>query len=979
MSSFLHRFGRQRPESEFASWPPPPVPRPVPASFLPTNDAPVLPVQDDLHPQTQKYPRAIIIGLGETGEHVVRQWLEQLSHDPAGSQRWLRVCLIGQDDGGRLPEAQVPVQRLKLTDVRDFVSSVSYRPASLENQRGSVLSLFRTTHNLTQFQGWLDQCLRDLVSDIRVFVVASIADAIIGLLGDILQVLRLRPGQDTPYKNISALLSSETLRPENSLDDAEIYAVMREITRMTTGGIHKLHPLPVASGDVFHSALLDHAFFLGTGSGFPDALDLTSTSFADGPGQALAEFLFTLTHSSADLIWQHFQNVPHSNAVVHTAGIATLYIPVVEIQDYIASRLVNAVFYGERHDRSGEGLLAQSGHPVDNLEKAPILAYRWLNEGPCAHPLFLWLLGINTPGALQSLPDFEVREFAAAFQAQMAYGLSAFLNDPAEVDHLKQARQAIEWLETHFADLNTWLNSAQTVAPNAPVRLNFHDFLHRCRELLAVLKTQVQKWEEVVQLESRRAMPGGALDGIPDWHEAGVPPSLEAARRRQASPISTDWRTLPASSDDVAADWAIEPIAGLINKRRGDAETRLVKSTEGRIRRALIPRGGNAVREVENYYRDTIRPELSQHGLDNSKAFERLRERLAWWVKSIPDQSPELLLVCLPPHCSGAAIPGEACFSPRDVKKLVDTIHDVAALLVGGRRSDLTGNWLREQLRQAVGFLERAALPLLKYAHRGNEAPLYYLVGSTDITERYRGAVFQNPRNTVNELVGEADRFTALTLWDNIFLDSIELMKTAYAAYRPHVKLHLFPQERAAVVYENYFLRQLNLRGVVIPPGLILMLADPQLATLFFQALLGGLITPQPASEGGLRWTLASLGDFDPLPLAAAQTASDGQSLVESLRLFALEKPNDPIMRHELNPAEHFGQESKKFLEVLHQAAYRQRSQADFPQCSNQLLPLIDEWMSREDNAMMRAFAALLAVERHEPVWKDWNKIEETE
>jgi hypothetical protein len=416
----------------------------------------------------------------------------------------------------------------------------------------------------------------------------------------------------------------------------------------------------------------------------------------------------------------------------------------------------------------------------------------------------------------------------------------------------------------------------------------------------------------------------------------------------------------------------------LLKKWRKDAETTLTEAAKGRIRRALTADGGNDLTEVEAYYTDTIRPELSRYGLDNSNAFTRVRERLTWWVDFVPGQQPELLLVCLPPNYPGADdIPVEARFTSREVEKLAEAIHNVACIQAAGCAKDLTQNWFEQRLSHAVGFLERAALPLLKYEHGRDGENLSYLIArDKELSGKYKSFVFQHSGNTViqKELPGgEATRFTAMTLWQAIPLSSIEVVKSAYAAYRHREKLHLYPQERAATLYEDHIRKQSGLRGIIIPPNLTLMLVEPQLVTLFCQAFFGGLIALKPGvHDHPWDWCLEAIGPFGALPLAPGNL-SDPKSLAQALREFTLERPNKPGIKNEINPAEHFGGNRAEFLAMLHDAAYQRRSQR-----SDKLIAQIEDWQCQDDE-FVHAFAALLAAEWKQPMWKDWEYKQETE
>lgn len=162
-----------------------------------------------------KYPPAIVIGLGAAGEQVLRRWLEQLAQDPAGPQDKLRVILVTSELRPALPEGPVPTRQIHLG------AGVAERPRC---RREETHLLFRLSANSKPFRDHLSRCLYELHSRVRVIIVASLAEAIIGLLGDVLQTLRLAASEyaaGNPILSLSALLATETPELAQALDEGK--------------------------------------------------------------------------------------------------------------------------------------------------------------------------------------------------------------------------------------------------------------------------------------------------------------------------------------------------------------------------------------------------------------------------------------------------------------------------------------------------------------------------------------------------------------------------------------------------------------------------------------------------------------------------------------------------------------------------------------------------------------------------------------
>lgn len=961
-------WNRPHTDKKFEHWPEPPPVVPVPMSAINSKDIPELAARTILDTQPTKYPKSIIIGFGETGESVLRQWLGQLAQDHAGPQKFVRVLLFTRREGDDvLPEEHVSAQSWRLiSSDNDNVQVHS------SNLREEIRSIFRQPYHVAWLREWLSDCIQDLDSEIRVYFIASLAEPEISLLGDVMQLLRLFQSRN-PFLSVCALLTTETPHPTEALAVELSYAAIREVARMATGGVHIVEPLPGIPQNVIRAKLMEHIFLIGPGSELPDTLDLMDTPFEQGVGQAMAEALFAFVHPCAKDLWDHVHTIDQPDqAVVHTLGIATLSMPEKALQYYVAARLAYAVLYGERTDRRSEGMFSHGVPGADYSQGARWLATEWLTKEPCAHPLFEWLLNVTDPVAFRSIPHLSV-EFEAAFQAQLAHGISKLLNRNTDGDSLGKARAALEWLFNYLAERETWFSASPSDYPGAPDRLILQELFSRWLATILHLLDQVKIWQSALGLDSKQSEPVGQDTGL--------------SLREGAKPLPgvDDWRS---SAITRASDWRTDAQPGGLSKQettsdtllgdylmtcRQSAENELRKAAGGHIRRSLLADDKGSLLEAEAYYNDTIRPELSQHGMENSDVFKLVRQRLGWWVNLIPGHQPELLLICLPPGLSGPAVPGEARFTAQDIEKFADELLEIAQLQASGFKSDFAGPWFQQQISKHVNFLRNAASPLLAYRREGRDERLLYLISRDQtLSGKYRDVIFRNlPQGKVKELAGgEASRFTALTLWFNIPLRNIAVFHPVMAAHHHRKQLYLYPQERAAAQYESY-LRGKGEGALIIPSKITLALANQQLATLFCQALFGGLITIQRETiSHPWKWTLAAVLDFEPLQLE--QYEPTPKSLWNAFRKFTLEFPNEAGIEQEINPARHFGSQRQAFLGALHEKARFQRKQSKFPQYDNKIKLMIDQWQQEGNDDFTRAFAAILAVELDEPVWNGW-------
>lgn len=895
---------------------------------------------------------ALVIGLGKTGEIVIRQWLRQLGQGSSGNGSSMQALVLDEQEmPNNIP---IPFRYLRLTNVNGIVEGKSKR----EEKR----SLFRQEHNIREFQEWLAGRLGEFQhGGISVILVFSIADPMGALLGDILQILRLQPGSgNNPYLRVSALLTTELPDTQNTLEQRELYAALREITRMSVGGIHPVEKLPGLDQDFVPDSLLDVIFLIGSGSGIPDKLDLSTVPFELGAGQALAEALFTLLHPDGRQVWEHHQN-NNGRAIINTYSIASLVMPGNEMAEYVAARLAMAGVFGEKPGQPGEGFLLE-GETGNIDEFVSSLIRRWFPKGGATHPLFDAILSVTNHAQIQSFPNItKLEEFINAFQTQLSIGLIRFLNGNEKRNHLNTASAALTSLGIHLSKCQDWLQDARNLT-------ELRIFIEECGKIIENLKQQAEAWMTALGNPS-----GAETNSALNW---GVPVTT-ASWANPGTQISSQWQNpnpnLTAGSN--AGNSQSHSLRKMLEDKRIKSEDALNQAGKGQIRRTLtsIDEDEDGLKEVKQFYEESIRPELSQYGMADSEAFRRVRERLAWYVRVSPGQQAKLLLICLPASSSGNNIPLVSYFFHQDIEKLSAAVYMLGYELARVYTPNLSQTWFKKLLDRRVDFLNRASVPLLKYQN-GIEKHSYLFVGNAGITGEYKRKIFPDTYGSVNEIPGaESNRITAMTIWPNISLGSITKARETYKAYKSDSRLHLYAQERNAAILENRIKDSLKLSYEVnIQPNLVMCLSDPQLVTLFCQALFGGIISLEPAQSGiGYSWTLAKLGIFPALALGA--DAKDTPVILEqAFRKFTLELPYPA--NSDGNPADHFGDGKNKFLSLLHQSCW-QRRQQDFPQCDPQLLKNINTaWQSEDEH--VRAFSAILAIELKEPGWEKW-KIEE--
>jgi hypothetical protein len=877
------------------------------------------------------YQKAIVIGLGKTGEIILRQWLHELSLDLSrldNNSPPIRACVINRFE----EPSEFPFRYLRLTEINQV------NPGDRNVQKKFVRSLFIQDHNLNSFRTWLQGCLYDLSEGeegIRVVFVGSLGDPMIGVLGELLHVLN-KTANGNAFQSVVALLAIQS-PPDMAMSTSESYAVLREISRLSVGGTHFVEDLPSLPGNFIKSSMLDQIFLIGTENNPIDYSGSPEATFELGSAQVLSQVLLSLLHPASRLVWDHLHNLSHSgNKVVHTISVASLTMPARKMEAYFSARLVIAAIFGERTDKLEEGVLSRDTNAGRlSLAESASLVRGWFRNGPSPHSFFDLLLSNQINENRKAVLSISNPEgFLPAFQTQLGNGLTSFLNQDNRGD-LQIARDGVSWLYDY---LTSRQSDFASIAVNSP---KFQNFLDRCLEIVRDMRKQLSEWGRVME--------------HPTAHQ-------------------DDNKVVPLGWESPDAQKSVGKVAlwQIFEEKKSIADEALLHSGQGNSRRAVTD-----LDDLDDFYEGTIRPELSQFGMESSSVFLRVRERLAWYVRLVPGESPKLLFVCLPANVSKEAIPDNAYFWHTDVQKLADAIEQLAFEILHAKIINLAPNWFRDLLKKGdrLNFLRRANKPTLNYRN-GSDKLIYLIAGDNVVIEENRRRIFPDTFYSVNPLLsGDAGVITALTIWTNIPLESINQIAEWKQSYQNNFHgLHPYPQEKNAVIYERLARSALGTSVMIdIPTSLSLSLVNSRRVTLFCQALFSGLISLQQGRNGSLMWATEPLGDFPRLDLAPGHK-DKLLGLLEAFNNFTLNLSAESQTQTSLNPLSHFGGGHEDYMQLLLKTSREYRLKSDFPQCDSDLLAKIQhEWLFSDDEDN-RAFAAIFAVELNEPVWKDWNR-----
>jgi len=229
--------------------------------------------------------------------------------------------------------------------------------------------------------------------------------------------------------------------------------------------------------------------------------------------------------------------------------------------------------------------------------------------------------------------------------------------------------------------------------------------------------------------------------------------------------------------------------------------------------------------------------------------------------------------------------------------------------------------------------------------------------------------VFPFGAATANRLeCGEAGQLSAVELRTNIALGEFDEVVEANLSFMPGMG-DSCKQEENAQRYEHLFRVAVGApNGLLrreLPAELTLALHSQQMATIFFQSLICGLVR---SGGGNAGWVVGAVGGFGELSLAA-DGAGGNNSLWHALQVFTVRRPYaGSEVGNALRANTRVG-----YLNALHQAAKAKRLDPAFGAEQTAFLVQIAEWRKgAAADRVLGDFLDMLEVELGNPVWSGW-------
>ena len=952
------------------------------------------PIRSMVGQTTGTYSPAIIIGLGETGEIVLHQWVKQLSEQDSARKQFRLLVLHSNDQNPDWSSDTILTRKINLFPSDSHLPGKKY----LSPREGSQIA-FNQFGPYQSIKNYIIRCIEELRSEIQIFIVGSLCDPIIGTLGNLLQLLGLiRNSDNALLRGIIALLTFDSPASTNKLIPGDIYAALRELSRFTFKGVHMMEPaIGENSSGILDAELLDHIFLIDDSIYRED--ESRPGHFEQTAGQILSETLFVLTHPQGKTIWNHLKNEQAAGAVrtvihspvIHSLGITTLYLPLLELESYITVRLARAALQGERPG-SKEGLFSN----LPDAAQSSTLAHSWMISGPYSHPFFKWLTSVRNTGDLRSIPPID-RECVPIFAKKLAECLNQYLNNPASRGTLGVARGAVQKLLKRVVDVGEMCAGNLPLGVNRKKAQELKLLLSDLASIVDEVQRQISVWLNLLKsnpsldLFQPFELTGSSAPQLNPFEspnqtfpfssgesdnpfESGEVPNLFGSES-----LSPDLLPRPAKSFSLSKGQkrgiAFESLPAFFDRQIAAAVQELAVASGSRFRRSVL-KVDNQDGALESFYLDVARPELSD-SRSESRYFDRIRSRLGWWATVNPQTGQVILFAaCLAHDRPSEADRRFSVFRPNQASELVLAVLQLVESQVQGQAFNVGEEWFLRQVENHIDFLRQAHQAFL-HCHTHQIAALrnekiavrrgYLLFGQTDeqLRERTKHLIFQDLTKENSNWLSwqEKTRLTAFEITTNLPLSSVAQVASAYPAYLQGNFTHLYQQERHAREFEKA-LREINWenRDILLSPQTCLILARKGLVRLFFRAIMAGLIDRVIFTEGYRsfnRWAVIAF--CEKWPEVSLADADEKTSLRQALQAFALDLPCRT--KDVRNPFSAFTQ-NQYLQDLLGEVEKRSKSE-EFKLIRSKLRSeVLPRWQQMgQSDILARDFACLLQVE----------------
>lgn len=897
-----------------------------------------------------RYSPHILVGVGPTGEDVLRHWQKRISQEQNYDYSKIVMAAISSK-----PEQQEinskfdGIQHFSLSRIRADHQTTAVSQRELRRK----LFVEQCATGVMSFRVFLEACLQDLTHDITVVVVGSPTEEDFGVVPEVLnQIHSLKTFQTGTWKQVIGLFSiADSVSSEQKVEMGESYAAIREIGRLSFNAYHIFKKPSITDSDFQQIPLIDSIYLIDNSGGENKPLGPAADLIVIN---RISEALYVLTHPSSKVIWENQQNLVGETAMtrrrsqktlVRTIGISTIEYPIAPLSSYYAIRLVMDVLFGEDNDNDNNALIFPQDDQEISTAEARSLMESWMKGGPNPHPLYGLLLDTEKLSTLPQLPSLH-SSIERAFLAELYFGVMTTLNAKDKRNKLKLCSEGLGILKGHLEKLQKQLGS------------NNRDDLRQLNNLFL-------HWIDVID---------NLLTQIYEWQMAVKP---LAVSRASASHGMMQIGASAAQGDVHIAD--------ILARKLGLAEKQIIDQGESQVSFTAVQQD-----QLEQLFISYIRPDCFDPTLPPSQAYRELRRRVKWWISLDDNAQPTLVIAfCKSGERVLGRLPKEMLYTPTQQLELVDSMVDFTyqMLIFQNSEDNQYERWFKTVEEKAVKHLKQGIKPWLEYVPQPTDKQNNYIIAANpEIGAQYKELAFRfGP--AIDIIPGnEPYRVTCMTIVSDILFSSVSQLQSWKI---PHYlnsssQPHILDPERQARKYEREIrLNQLDgPDGGELSPDVVATLVDPFRVTLFFQLWFSRMISiNQNNQRGSYIWAVQGFSvDSRKYEEVKITDSSDEKvsigSLWQAYQTFVISWMDPkPSLTMSQNSPIHLRNQDQYFRDlhasVKSSATWRNNTQRVARQrtslCLDQLL------IESKREPLYKSFGLIMEIEFRGPEYYGWN------
>ena len=920
---------------------------------------------------------SLIIGLGQTGYDVINKWIQHLDNTFLAASD--EIAFVHINSGTKNREYEDPiidvVKHFNLTISQNGLieSRVSTSPRKKYHQ------LFNQAIFYTPFSEYLQQRISKWAGDYRVYIIGSLSEPIIGMIGDLLYLLNNISIGNVVFraKSYSVFLSFDSTAPQINVDGKDIVASLRELGRFTYKGSHLFPPrVTERFGKVFaHNLLTDIYLFDNSNS---RRAGLGNIGFDFNICTVMAEAIKIFTSQEGQLIWEDIANVQTQTSnmineimepVVSTISVSALYVPISLLREYIKARLARSVLMGERD----QGFLNSNHDKKSNRE----LAIELLNSNEYNHPFFSWIMHVSSKENLLPIPYLdETQGFVIAYRKKYINFCNQFINAGGDIKKIIEVFNIINSQMRNIIEFGREQHFIQEDQEKLEIVVN--TLKQMIEESSGLSEHLIEWWNYINGLYQEESKTD---EHVSDYQKNPFDIFIKGPdeiRRTDLSSLLKSKNIKDENSCQIPTS-----IQSLLKEKASKIDELLKKENEAEFLYPVFRIDPNSP-ELDKFYLTITNDQNDLSLAENIKAC------LKWWLTFDEDEnSYRLRIIGIPSNDNVTwddikRNPDQYTYAIGDGQKLVKFIIRECHKRTADLENEIGTEWFDNLVEKNKSLLSVVEEPNLEFDRNAvalinSDSPtskLRYILGRDTVQlKKFQNAAFTYQTTGIKNIsTGCKTKISAVSIQNFIPLSKIIEFQKHIPAYYLGGDVHVYPQEEQARIVER------ELKNIYweddlykFPPEVVMTFGDINLVDLFFYALTNGIIKIERKAETSFSgyahtWIVGdvSLSETERFAPEVLCKSEDVRDIWYAYKSFVIEKPYDPNTNLKLHSPFHPSNKQKYIEAIKHTCEINKNSEYK-NWVTGELLPELIN--IAQDDYLIQGFVNIMRFQKHRKSW----------